>query len=72
MPQDNQHDYTQGEVRFHVGVVCVCEFVCVQVEEVGGGGFGTYRGILSAVKGGLVNMQRTSKLNQTAKLSISG
>lgn len=35
-------------------------------------GFATCRGILSAVKGGLVNMQRTSKLNQTAKLSILG
>lgn len=33
-------------------------------------GFATCRGILSAVRGGLVNMQRTSKLNQTAKLSI--
>lgn len=35
-------------------------------------GFATCRGILSAVRGGLVNMQRTSKLNQTAKLSILG
>lgn len=48
-------------------------FVCVHAS--GGGtwvGPGTCRGILSAVKGGLVNMQRTSKLNQTAKLSILG
>lgn len=29
-------------------------------------------GILGAVRGVLVNMQRTSKLNQTAKLSVSG
>lgn len=35
-------------------------------------GLATCRGILSAVRGGLVNMQRTSKLNQTAKLSILG
>lgn len=59
--------------------VCVCVFLFfaffyLEIGRLGGLRYlrGQGGGVLSAVRGGLVNMQRTSKLNQTAKLSILG
>lgn len=67
------------QMRARGGGVRACACVCVSASFLffvlgwdGLVGFATCRGILSAVRGGLVNMQRTSKLNQTAKLSILG